>query len=104
MTNEKRLIYADEALRMLKDSKQDNPFFNGKTAPIWEMAHDCARSCVEACRTVDAVEVVHCCDCKMCTAFQQYADSETMLTCTYHSFRLVDPTDYCSWGEGKNNG
>ena len=59
MVNEKRLIYANEALRMIKNSRADNPYFNGKTTPIWEKAHDCAISCVIGCPTVDAVEVVH---------------------------------------------
>ena len=59
MATEKRLFYADEALRMLKNCRSDNPYFNGKTAPIWETALDCAISCVEACSTVDAVEVKH---------------------------------------------
>ena len=54
-----RLIDADDALRMINNSRTDNPFFNGKTAPIWEKAHDCAMSCVVACPTVDAVPVVH---------------------------------------------
>ena len=59
MANENRLIYANKALRMIENSRNDNPFFNGKTTPVWEKAHDCALSCVIACPTVDAVEVVH---------------------------------------------
>ncbi len=60
MANEKRLIDADEALRMMRNSKQDNPYTDRKLGGIWDIAHDCAISCVEAesC-TVDAVEVVH---------------------------------------------
>ena len=58
--NEKRRIYANEALRMMKHCKADNPYFIGKTTPVWEMAHDCAMSCIDACSTVDAVEVVRC--------------------------------------------
>ena len=55
-----RLIDADEAVRMMKNSRTDNPCsHNNKTAPIWEIAHDCAISCVDACETVDAVPVVH---------------------------------------------
>lgn len=48
-----RLIDADEAMRMMKNCKADNPYFNGKTTPIWETALDCAVSCVEASPTID---------------------------------------------------
>lgn len=52
--------------------------------------------------TVDAVEVVHCCDCQNCTAFQQFADSEVLLFCEkWKGHPLVDPTDFCSYGERK---
>jgi len=47
----------DEALRMIENSRSDNPFFNGKTSPVWEAAHDCAITCVTACPTIDAVPV-----------------------------------------------
>jgi hypothetical protein len=46
-------------LRMIDNSRTDNPYFNGNTDIIWEKAHDCAISCVMTCPTVDAVEVVH---------------------------------------------
>jgi hypothetical protein len=59
MANGKRLIDANEALRMIENSRTDNPYFNGKTTLIWEKAHVCALSCVIGCPTVDAVEVVH---------------------------------------------
>lgn len=53
--------------------------------------------------SADVVEVVRCCDCQHCTAFQKEADSEVILTCFRHSFEIVDPTDYCSKGERKDN-
>lgn len=60
MANEKRLIDANEALRMIKDSKEDNPFLNVRgQGAIWQMAHNNAIDCVNTCPTVDAVEVVH---------------------------------------------
>lgn len=52
-----RLIEANEALRMMENSRHDNPFFNGKTAPVWETAHDFAISCVLACPTIDPEEL-----------------------------------------------
>ena len=49
---------------------------------------------------VDAVEVVHCCDCRNCTAFQQFADSEVILFCEkWKGHPKVDFTDFCSYGE-----
>lgn len=62
MATEERLIYANEALwrlRMLKESKIDDPFFGGKRNTIWDLALNSAISRVEDCPTVDAVEVVH---------------------------------------------
>ena len=62
MATEERLIYANEALRrlrMLKESKIDDPFFGGKRNTIWELALNSAISRVADCPTVDAAEVVH---------------------------------------------
>lgn len=42
-----RPIDANEALRMIRNSKADCPH-QGKEKKIWDMAHDCAVSCVEA--------------------------------------------------------
>ena len=61
MATEERLIYASEVLRrlrMLKESKIDDPFFGGDKTPIWELALNSAISRVADCPTVDAVEVV----------------------------------------------
>lgn len=60
MEDEKRLIYASEALRMIANSKEDNPFENVRgQGAIWRTAHNSATDCVNACSTVDAIEVVH---------------------------------------------
>lgn len=99
MLNEKRLIYASEALRMIENSRTDNPYFNGKTTTIWEKAHDCALSCVVACQTIEATEVVRCKDCKHfiqeehgCNHFGYYSHTP-----------WVDELDFCSYGERRNN-
>ena len=55
-------IDADEALRMMRNSKQDNPC-DTPNKGIWAIAHDCCISCVEAVHTADVVEVVRCKDC-----------------------------------------
>lgn len=54
-----RLIDADEALRMIRNSKADNPCRSGCESFIWRTAHDCAISCVEAAPTIEAKSVVH---------------------------------------------
>ena len=55
----RRLIDADEALRMMRNSEEDNPFLIGsKQNAIWSKAHESAIDCVEACDVVDAVPVV----------------------------------------------
>ena len=59
MMTEDRLISANEALRMILNSKTDGPCLDTIRKGVWDIAHDCAISCVDACPTVDAVEVVH---------------------------------------------
>ena len=59
MMTEDRLISANEALRMILNSKTDRPCLDTIRKGVWDIAHDCAISCVDACPTVDAVEVVH---------------------------------------------
>ena len=56
-------------------------------------------------RAEDAVEVVRCCDCQNCTVFQQAPDSEVLLFCEKRKGHpMVDPTDFCSYGERKGDG
>lgn len=59
MDNENRLIYSKEALRMIENSQADNPWLWTGLAYIWNAAHESAISCVNACNTVEAAEVVH---------------------------------------------
>ena len=59
MITEDRLISANEALRMIQNSKTDDPCTDTIRRGVWAIAHDCAISCIDACPTVDAVEVVH---------------------------------------------
>lgn len=59
MTTEDRLISANEALRMIRNSKADSPCTDTIRNGVWDIAHDCAISCIDACPTVAAAEVVH---------------------------------------------
>jgi len=64
MATEKRLIDLGDALRMVKNSREDCPETSIYGRAIWDIAHKCALSCLTSCDAVDAVEVVRCKDCK----------------------------------------
>ena len=53
-----RLGDLDEVLRMIVDSREDNPY-TGNAASAWRVAHCCAIICVKDCTTIDAAPVVH---------------------------------------------
>lgn len=59
MSSENKLVYSSEACRMISNSKEDNPYAGTLAEAAWKLAHDSCLSCVEACNTADAVEVVH---------------------------------------------
>ena len=101
MANEKRLIYANEALRMIKDSREDNPFLNIRgQGEIWRGAHDNAIDCVNTCSTVDAVEVVRCKDCR--SGSRNTPDGfhwpDGFVWCTRCKI-MMNSCDFCSYGE-----
>ena len=107
MANEKRLIDANEALRMIKDSQEDNPFFGVRgQGEIWRGAHDNAIDCVNTCPTIEAVEVVRCKDCEhykpnWLPGLQKY---DNYGVCKRNDFlaeeyRMRVETDFCSYGE-----
>jgi hypothetical protein len=68
-----RYIDADEALRMMKNSKQDNPC-QSEHKGIWNTAHECCMSCVYAAPTADVVpksdvdELIYKLECLLCHA------------------------------------
>lgn len=48
---------------------------------------------------------VHCCDCLKCTGIVNQVDGEPILFCEHwKGYPKVDPTDFCSYGERKDNG
>ena len=51
----KELIDINEALRKIEHSKDDNPFEFTAYKNIWNMAHDSALSCINACSIVKNV-------------------------------------------------
>ena len=91
-----RYIDADNALRMMRNSKQDNPC-DTQNKGVWKIAHDCCISCLDAAPTADVVEVVRCEDCVYC----RYVDGADIYKCDRRGYysEEVKPTDYCSRGE-----
>lgn len=89
------LIDADEALRMIRNSKADNPFRDGNESFIWRTAHDCAISCVEDTPTIDAEPVKHgewepsphlygyvrCSECHDCNVWNEWIDGKKWNFC-----------------------
>lgn len=59
-----------------------------------------ALRCMEQCKTVDAVPVVRCKDCK---AWNRYEPTSVSGRCGFLCRMRMDD-DYCSYGERKNNG
>ena len=52
-----RLIHENDVLRMIENSRSDNPYWGEKTTQAWEKAHDCILSCVAAAPTVNTIEL-----------------------------------------------
>ena len=94
-----RFIDADEVLRMMRNSNEDNPC-DATRRGIWNIAHDCCISCVEATPTADVVEVVRCKNCKLCV--EKNAGGMTMLYCELNSHYVLE-THFCSYGERRAN-
>jgi hypothetical protein len=108
MATEKRLIDAN-ALKALFDERYDDAFMQALTRPNiahWEgysIGVNWGRNTIADAPTVDAVEVVRCCDCLHCIPWQQYADAEVILYCKKKRPAVVDPTDFCSRGERRTD-
>lgn len=102
--NDMRLGDLDEALRMIKDSRKDNPYVSNVTAGTWRLAHDCAVSCVEAVPTIDAVPVVRCPLCKYHMVYKEKDGNGSYLGCTrpWGLRGALAPDDFCSYGERKD--
>ena len=99
MTNENRLIYANEAYEIARASGRHSDFARSR-ADLTSL-----EEVLEECTTVDAVEVVRC---KDCTNFERKFPGYGYC---YHwdyepgmSPNEVEDDDFCSYGERKHNG
>lgn len=96
MTNENRLIYANEAYEIARASGRHSDFARSR-ADLTSL-----EEVLEECTTVDAVEVVRCKDCKH---YMLWEDSDDEKTCAKSIGLMVSaPDDFCSYGERKHNG
>ena len=99
-----RYIDAEEALRMMRNSQQDNPC-ESQYKGIWHTAHESCISCVDAVPTAGVVEVVRCKDCKFNVEnmkkdpldITDYSGDD--IVCSYFMTDGMQPDDFCSRGE-----
>lgn len=98
MATEKRLIDPNEFLNRLENTVYDTPTDFGYTP-------DLIKTVLEQTKTVDAVEVVRCKECRFC---KKHPTSDKVKLCTnehwnteYHPFAYDN--GYCSYGERRTN-
>lgn len=86
MANEKRLIWADDALAAEFTIEEDGA-----------IAYVVDSEVIRRLPTVDAVEVVRCKNCVL----SNYHESSGLRKCTSQRGlnRIVDDEEFCSWGE-----
>jgi hypothetical protein len=100
MANEKRLISADMAKEMI--ANHANEFSDVLNRREKALLIGGGTSCIDKCPTVDAVEVVRCKDCKH---YKPQSKSAHWQSTTHYCCRCavvkVNPDDFCSYGERK---
>ena len=93
-----RYIDADEALRLMRNVKEDKPSYGD-----WDIACDCCIDSVEVVPTADVAEVVRCEKCKYRTEVTEC--NHTLYFCRKKQ-NYIKLNDFCSYGErkkGSNN-
>ena len=91
MANEKRLIDANALIRTLDQRDKKNSAYNLIMSVIIGI--------IDRQPTVDAVEVVRCCDCVSCKVILDNVGAGHWHCKKRYGFPEVDPTDFCSHGE-----
>ena len=92
MANEKRLIDANALKKRIYEEPTDGMYTHEIIAAIDEQL------------TVDAVEVVRCCDCVSCKVILDNVGAGHCHCKKMYGCPEVDPTDFCSCGERRNEG
>ena len=112
MGTEKRLIYLEDAIARIVDTPSDvaTMAFEGYYGYIRNPGNIFADrqheiiDLLEAVSTVDAVEVVRCKDCNHYHTHNRSVRFDCKeLYCCRSALKKVDPEDFCSFGERKNN-
>ena len=89
MTNEMRLIDANERIKWLEDNTTEEEWLVNQYNADW------IYSMLEHAPTVDAVEVVRCKDCKHCSN----NTPDGLHWCDEHERGSLCDDDFCSYGE-----
>lgn len=109
---EKRLIDANDALEKLNQANKTIGVIMGDIAVDGcnAVSIKAVMHFIERCKTVDAVEVVRCAECKY-----SFQTEDGMVRCSFHSERndfddrgsshnvWMEPTDFCSYGERRTD-
>ena len=114
MENKKRLIYADDIVKVAEHAFNEWNLAMAASDGDREINHvfkmqelcKAVKAVAENAPTVDAVEVVRCKDCNRCETFypEKQADKEAIQVwfCKlYRNYRR--PNDFCSYGERKED-
>ena len=96
MATEKRLIDVNKVINAMQKCLDESP---DKKFTVAYFAFESIITALKQEPTVDAVEVVRC---KDCTKGEKYSNLPCYFFCMEHH-RLVEPTDFCSYGERKDN-
>ena len=90
MANEKRLIDANELIRIVREQAEIAP----ESYPIVSATLNAVAALAKDLTTVDAVEVVRCKDCK-----HRYIAASGVIFCQQHLTMSANDDDFCSYGE-----
>jgi hypothetical protein len=100
MENKKRLIDVDEVLKKLR--KVEPSLKVVSIVGVKAVSIDAVIQYLERQKTVDAVEVVRCKDCKRFASCEEVDGVSWTGFCEYGQFH-TDEDDFCSRGERKDN-
>ena len=93
-----RLIDADEIKIQVKRQYEDCHGYSGNKKAIYREAILAVRSILHSAKTIDAVLVVRCRDCKHYDTAD--FDGNILCGCTLHSAMVdITPDSFCSYGE-----
>lgn len=54
--------------------------------------------CIDQEDGIEAIDITYCMECMYCNEHNGHANCRGYLSCSMHHGRIVDETDFCSWG------